>query len=71
MQAKFYLGAKNVIPISGNVDTRINKLNSGDYDCIILAEAGCQRLKIDFEKVKLYKVRSSYMCRSGSIGCAI
>ena len=49
MQAKFYLGAKNVVPISGNVDTRINKLNSGDYDCIILAEAGCQRLKIDFE----------------------
>tara|TARA_B100001996_G_scaffold382135_1_gene373161 strand:- start:595 stop:1488 length:894 start_codon:yes stop_codon:yes gene_type:complete len=51
MQAKFYLGAKNVVPISGNVDTRINKLNSGDYDCIILAEAGCQRLKIDFEEL--------------------
>ena len=56
MQAKFYLGAKNVIPISGNVDTRINKLDSGDYDCIILAEAGCQRLKIDFEKLNYIKL---------------
>ena len=56
MQAKFFLDAKNIVPISGNVDTRLNKLNSGDYDCIILAEAGCQRLKIDFEKLNYIKL---------------
>ena len=47
LQAKFHLGAENVVPLSGNVNTRIDKLNKGVYDCIILAEAGCQRLKLD------------------------
>tara|TARA_B100000427_G_scaffold316181_1_gene310999 strand:- start:1119 stop:2012 length:894 start_codon:yes stop_codon:yes gene_type:complete len=49
LQAKFYLGAENIVPLSGNVDTRINKLNKGLYDCIILAKAGCQRLELNFE----------------------
>lgn len=30
--------------IRGNVDTRIRKLDDGDYDAIVLAEAGLQRL---------------------------
>ncbi|CAG9311280.1 HEMC [Blepharisma stoltei] len=33
--------------IRGNLNTRIAKLNKGDYDCIILAEAGLQRLGWD------------------------
>jgi hydroxymethylbilane synthase len=32
--------------LRGNVDTRIRKLNAGDYDAIILAEAGLIRLGI-------------------------
>ena len=56
MQAKLHLGAKNVVPLSGNVDTRIKKLNKGEYDCIILAEAGCQRLEIDFENLNYIKL---------------
>lgn len=32
------------LPIRGNVDTRIRKLNAGSYDAIILAEAGITRL---------------------------
>jgi len=33
-----------VIPIRGNIDTRIEKALKGDYDGIVLAEAGLKRL---------------------------
>jgi len=44
MQAKFHLSASNIEPLNGNIDTRLKKLNDGQYDCIILAEAGLSRL---------------------------
>jgi len=44
MQAKFHLSATNIEPLNGNIDTRLKKLNDGQYDCIILAEAGLSRL---------------------------
>lgn len=36
-----------LLEIRGNVDTRIRKLDEGDYDAIVLAEAGLRRLKLD------------------------
>jgi hydroxymethylbilane synthase len=33
-------------PIRGNIDTRLEKLDNGNYDAIILAEAGLQALDI-------------------------
>lgn len=36
----------NVLPLRGNVDTRIKKLESGEYDAIILARAGLERLQL-------------------------
>ena len=33
-----------VLPLRGNVDTRLRKLESGEYDAIILASAGVHRL---------------------------
>lgn len=33
--------------IRGNVETRLQKLDAGEYDAIILAEAGLQRLEMD------------------------
>ena len=44
MQAKFHLSATNIEPLNGNIDTRLKKLNDGQYDCVILAEAGLSRL---------------------------
>lgn len=34
-------------PIRGNVDTRIKKTKRGDYDAIIVAEAGLKRMKLE------------------------
>ena len=55
MQAKFFLGAKNIHNINGNIDTRIKKLNDGTYDCIILAHAGCERLGLKLNSIVLDK----------------
>ena len=35
-----------VIPIRGNIDTRLQKLNEHPYDALILAQAGLQRLEL-------------------------
>jgi len=40
-------------PIRGNIDTRLEKLDNGEYDAIILAEAGLQALGIDREYTRL------------------
>ncbi len=35
-----------ILPLRGNVDTRLRKLDAGDYDCIVLAAAGLHRLNL-------------------------
>ena len=35
-----------LLPIRGNVDTRLRKLDTGDYDAIVLAAAGLHRLRL-------------------------
>jgi hydroxymethylbilane synthase len=49
---KYYPGlqTKN---IRGNVDTRLRKLDEGEYDAILLAEAGLIRLGMDIEVERL------------------
>ena len=37
----------NIKPLRGNVQTRLAKLDNGDYDAIIFAAAGLQRLGLD------------------------
>ncbi|MDQ4053012.1 MAG: hydroxymethylbilane synthase [Actinomycetota bacterium] len=34
----------DVVPVRGNVDTRIGKVRNGDYDAVVLARAGLARL---------------------------
>lgn len=37
----------NLVPVRGNVDTRIRKLNEGDWDALILAGASLERLSLE------------------------
>ena len=39
----------NVIPLRGNINTRLQKLKDGNVDAIILAEAGIVRAKLDID----------------------
>jgi hydroxymethylbilane synthase len=38
------MNRERVVPLRGNVNTRLAKLDAGDYDAIILASAGLKRL---------------------------
>ena len=53
LQSEFFMEAKNISNLNGNIDTRIKKLNDGEYDCIILAKAGCQRLELNLNHLVL------------------
>jgi hydroxymethylbilane synthase len=46
-QLKALRGDIQVLPLRGNVNTRLAKLDSGDYDAIVLACAGLERLGLD------------------------
>lgn len=46
-QLKYLRPDLQILPIRGNVQTRLDKLQSGEFDAIVLAEAGLVRLKMD------------------------
>lgn len=48
-----YRPGTEIRPLRGNVDTRLAKLRAGEYDGIILAEAGLQRLSLSLPGVQL------------------
>jgi hydroxymethylbilane synthase len=43
----------SILPLRGNVDTRLGKLKAGEYDAIVLAEAGLQRLSLTLPGFRL------------------
>jgi hydroxymethylbilane synthase len=43
-QIRYRFAQLQVLPLRGNVNTRLSKLDAGDYDAIILAAAGLKRL---------------------------
>ncbi len=47
--------------LRGNVNTRINKLKNGEYDAIILATAGINRLGLENEVKYFYQIPTSLM----------
>jgi hydroxymethylbilane synthase len=61
-----------IIPLRGNVDTRLKKLEYGEYGAIILAAAGVHRLGLD--KHMRYRIPSEVMCPAvgqGALGIEI
>ncbi len=52
--AKLYPNAE-FADIRGNVDTRLRKLSDGEYDAIVLAAAGVERLDIDMSSFTVRK----------------
>lgn len=55
-----------VIPLRGNVDTRLRKLESGEYQAIILASAGVHRLGLDAHV--RYRIPPDQMCPAAGQG---
>jgi hydroxymethylbilane synthase len=47
----------NVKPIRGNVETRVNKLIGGEYDAVILAEAGLIRLGMEDMIIERFNIK--------------
>ncbi|MDD1730111.1 MAG: hydroxymethylbilane synthase [Methanospirillum sp.] len=54
-------------PLRGNVDTRISKLKAGEYDAIVLAEAGMQRLSLTLPGFRLDPTRHVPSTNQGTI----
>lgn len=52
-QCKHFMPSCKISEIRGNVDTRIEKLNSGEFDAIILANAGLERLGLSTNSISL------------------
>ncbi len=57
-----------VMPLRGNVPTRIKKLREGQYDAIILASAGINRLNLDISDFKYLIMPFSFFLPSPSQG---
>ncbi len=62
----------NIIALRGNVDTRVRKLEEGDYDAIILAAAGLNRLgKTEFIRQVLDPIIMCPAAGQGALGIEI
>jgi hydroxymethylbilane synthase len=48
-QLKFWRPAIEVVPVRGNVDTRLRKLREGHFDAMLLATSGLRRLGLENE----------------------
>jgi hydroxymethylbilane synthase len=46
----------NVVPLRGNVPTRLNKLREGRYDAILVAAAGIDRLELSLDGLAAYRL---------------
>lgn len=55
-------------PIRGNVDTRLKKLRDGEYDGIILAKAGLQRLQVDLSDFNIREFSHTEMIPAAGQG---
>jgi hydroxymethylbilane synthase len=58
-QLRAYRGDLIIKPLRGNVNTRLAKLDDGQYDAIILASAGLKRLGFDQRIASLIDIQAS------------
>lgn len=58
-QLLFFRNDLNLNDLRGNVPTRIEKLRLGEYDAIVLAKAGLNRLEIDLSDFFVYDLSPS------------
>ena len=47
---------KKIIPVRGNINTRIKRIGNGEYDCLVLAVAGLKRLGLMNRITKIFTV---------------
>lgn len=57
VQIKQKNSAVEIIPIRGNIETRVNKSLDGLYDAIVLAQAGLARLGLEHTIVERFRIR--------------
>ena len=57
-----------VKPIRGNVESRIRKINDGEYDGVVLAQAGINRLGLDVKSTKLSTIDFPPSPGQGALG---
>ncbi|MDI6719420.1 MAG: hydroxymethylbilane synthase [Methanomicrobiales archaeon] len=55
-------------PLRGNVDTRLRRLALGDFDAIVLAEAGLERMEIEANGMRLPVTQFVPSANQGTIG---
>jgi len=48
-----------IVPLRGNVDTRLRKLDDGEYDAIVLAHAGLRRLGLEARATEILSAEVS------------
>ena len=47
---------KKIIPVRGNINTRLKKLDDGEFDALVLAAAGLKRLGLERRISKIFEV---------------
>lgn len=52
-QIAYFRSDLNIVPLRGNVPTRVKRLQEGKYDAILIARAGVERLKLDTGDLKV------------------
>ncbi|MBN2038458.1 MAG: hydroxymethylbilane synthase [Spirochaetes bacterium] len=67
-QIKNAVNSLDVLPLRGNVPTRVGKLRDGNFDAIIIAKAGIIRLNIDLAELRSVTLPFSFFLPSPSQG---
>lgn len=69
---KHFAPALSAQPLRGNVPTRVQKLGDGQYDAIVLAEAGVTRLSLDLSAFAVYRLNPvRWQCAPGQGAVAV